>query len=55
MKKNRASLQMRRALAALTVNCLPTLDLADRRAEAAAREANILMVAYERIVALVTW
>ena len=42
MKKNRASLQMRRALAALTVNCLPTLDLADRRAEAAAREANIL-------------
>lgn len=35
---------MRKALAALTVNCLPTLDLADRRAEAAAREANILML-----------
>ena len=42
--KNLTSLPMRKALAALTVNCLPTLDLADRRAEAAAREANILML-----------
>ena len=44
---------MRQSLAALTVNCLPTLDLADRRAEAAAREANMLMltVTYWRIKA----
>ena len=43
-KSDQPSNETRQSLAALTVNCLPTLDLADRRAEAAAREANMLML-----------
>lgn len=52
----------------LTVNCLPTLDLAARRAEAAAREANIVpgyavlstlqkqnMMPFKRTVGLRLW
>ena len=39
---NRSECDCTYKLQQLTVNCLPTLDLAARRAEAAAREANIV-------------
>ena len=51
-KSDQPSNETRQSLAALTVNCLPTLDLADRRAEAAAREANMLMLSVTYYVVL---